>query len=81
MERPPKILYTRAEAAWALGFCVATLVEAIRVGMIDQIRQGSRLLIHRDELERFAREPHEHIWAPKENGRTVRRAGKAEAMG
>lgn len=48
--------YTRQQAADALQIGVRTLDQMIADGAIEPTRFGRRVLIHRDELNRLARE-------------------------
>lgn len=75
MPPAPKILYTRREAAYMLSLSEDTVAEIIRQGMMAIVRKGRRILVHRDELERFARVDTPFLWGPKVHGKTVRRLG------
>ena len=48
-----RLLYSRVEAAQALGVCKATLDTLIRDEKIKPQRIGNRVLITKDELRRF----------------------------
>ena len=50
-----ELRYTRLEAAHLLRIHVNTLDHAIRDGRLKVARCGSRVFIHRDELDRYAR--------------------------
>lgn len=62
-----KLLYSRDEAAHLLSVHVNTLDAFIRNGSLRVVRKGVRVLIHRDELERFAKRdmPIAHIQVVK----------------
>ena len=51
-----KLLYSRNESAAALGICLVTLDRLIERGRLKARRIGSRVLIPRGELARFAGE-------------------------
>jgi excisionase family DNA binding protein len=72
MDPPPKILYTRREAAQMLSICVSSLDVMIARGMLRAVRKGRRVLVHRAELDRVARQDIPQIWPEKKNGSTVR---------
>jgi excisionase family DNA binding protein len=72
MALAPKILYTRQEAATMLSLSLDSLQELMHRGLLAGVRKGRRVLVHRDELERFAAEDTPHIWLPKQKGKTVR---------
>jgi excisionase family DNA binding protein len=72
MELAPKFLYTRREAASVLGYSLSSIQELMHRGLLKGIRKGQRLMIHRDELERFSRCETPVIWGPKREGKTVR---------
>jgi excisionase family DNA binding protein len=72
MDPAPKILYTRAEAAAALSLSVSTLDMLVGRGMLHAVRKGRRVLIHKTELERVARQNIPTIWPMKLHGKTVR---------
>ena len=72
MELAPKVLYSRQEAAEMLSISLSSLQELMHRGLVKGIRKGHRLLIHRDEIERFAKQDVPQIWKPKQNGKTVR---------
>ena len=55
MEPLTQLLYTQAEAAEILRLHPNTVYHAIRQGRLRAARKGRRVLIHRDDLERFAR--------------------------
>jgi excisionase family DNA binding protein len=73
MPLAPRLLYTRAEAAWMLSISKASVQELVHRGVLREIQMGRRLLIHRDELERFGRQGAPDIWAP-DGGRCRRRS-------
>jgi excisionase family DNA binding protein len=50
-----RILFSRNESAQILGVSARTLTYAIDANRLSVIRLGRRTLIHRSELERFAR--------------------------
>lgn len=76
----PRILYDRSEAAYLLSMSVSSIVELVHRGLLREVRKGRRLLIHRDELERFAKEDTERLWEPGRNGKGIRaRSRKASA--
>jgi excisionase family DNA binding protein len=60
----PKILYGRNDAAEILSISARTLDRLIAAGEIKAIRKGSRIMIHCNELER---------WARKDDPRPIRR--------
>lgn len=68
----PKILYTREEAARMLSLSLGSIQELLHRGLLRGIRKGRWILLHREELERFAAEDTPQIWLPKRNGKTVR---------
>lgn len=68
----PKLLYSRQEAAEILSLSLGTIQELLHRGLLAGIRKGRLVLIHRDELERFAKEDTPAMWLPQENGKTVR---------
>lgn len=72
MIEPIKFLYSRNEAAEALGLSLATIDVLVGRGMLRTRRQGKRVLIPQEEIERFAKREHASIWPPKQNGVTVR---------
>jgi excisionase family DNA binding protein len=72
MDPAPKILFTRAEAAAALSLSVSSIDMLVGRGMLRCVRQGRRVLIHKTELERVARQNHPTIWPAKLHGKTVR---------
>ena len=54
----PRLLYSREEAAQILGISLRSVDYAIANEQLTPIRKGDRVLIHVDELERFARQNH-----------------------
>lgn len=69
-----KALFTKKEAAAMLSTSVSTLDVAIARGMLRARRQGRRVLIHRKEIDRFAKADHLRIWpAAGPDGKTRRR--------
>ena len=58
MEAQPKILYTKREAAQLLSLSVRSIDYLITSCEIASRRVGRRVLIHRDAIERFARQDH-----------------------
>jgi excisionase family DNA binding protein len=56
MELAPKILYSRKEAAGMLSISVSTLDSLISFGKLRATRKGRRVLVHRNELERWAKQ-------------------------
>jgi len=50
-----RLLFSRKEAAQMLGVSERTITYAIDYRRLDVIRIGRRTLIHKNELERFAR--------------------------
>lgn len=72
MIAPIKLNYSRVEAAEALGLSVSTIDVLVGRGMLRVRRQGKRVLIPQEEIERFAKREHASLWPPKQNGRTVR---------
>jgi excisionase family DNA binding protein len=72
MDPSPKILYTRAEAAATLSLSISSIDLLVGRGMLRAIRKGRRVLIHRSELERVARQNIPAIWPAKLHGKTVR---------
>lgn len=79
MEPTPKVLYTRAETAEMLSISTSTLDVAIGRGMLRCIRKGRRILVHRDEIERWAKKDTPAIWPAKRNGKATRHAFEAGA--
>ena len=53
-QTPERITYSVKEAAAALGVSEWMVREEIRVGRIDSVRFGARILIPRQALERLA---------------------------
>jgi len=53
-----KILYPRPESASLLSISLRSLDDLIARKELPVCRIGGRILIHRDELERFARRDH-----------------------
>jgi excisionase family DNA binding protein len=53
-----KFLYTRNEAAHALGLSLRSIAYLIQQQRLATRRIGARVLIHKDELRRFARGHH-----------------------
>lgn len=49
-----KILYSRREAAAALGVCVLTVDKLVRCGELKPRRIGDRVMFTYEELQRFA---------------------------
>jgi excisionase family DNA binding protein len=78
MEPAPKILYSMAEAAKMLSISRRTLEVAIGRGMLRAVHKGRRVLIPVAEIEKFARRDVKQIWPPKQNGKTVSRAGQQQ---
>jgi excisionase family DNA binding protein len=74
MDLAPKLLYTRPEAADMLSISVSSLDVLIGRGMLRAVRKGRRVLVHKTELERLARQNIPTIWPAKEHGKTVNRA-------
>jgi excisionase family DNA binding protein len=72
MELAPKILFSRAEAAAQFSISVSSLDVMVARGMLKVIRKGRRVLIHRSEIERVARQDIPRIWPPKRDGKTER---------
>jgi excisionase family DNA binding protein len=72
MDPAPKILFTREEAAAALSLSISSIDVLVGRGMLRAIRKGRRVLIHRSELERVARQNTPVIWPAKLHGKTVR---------
>ena len=72
MELAQKVLYTRAEAAEMLSICTSTLDVAIGRGMLKSIRKGRRILVHRDEIERWAKKDTPAIWPEKRDDKATR---------
>ena len=58
MEPQPKLLYTKREAAQLLSLSVRSIDYLITSCEIASRRVGRRVLIHRDAIERFARQDH-----------------------
>ncbi|MGH9685260.1 MAG: excisionase family DNA-binding protein [Candidatus Acidiferrales bacterium] len=77
METPPKLLYTRREAAEALSVGVSTLDLMIHRGMIRSVRKGRRVLVHKNELARAAVKNFPQIWPSKRDRKTARVAATA----
>src|ERR1700683_1068899 len=73
MDLAPKLLYTRPEAAGMLSISVSSLDVLIGRGMLRAVRKGRRVLVHKTELERIARQNIPTIWPAKEHGKTVNR--------
>jgi excisionase family DNA binding protein len=72
MDLAPKLLHSRIEAAMMLSISLSSLDMMVGRGMLRTIRKGRRVLIHKTELERIARQNIPTIWPPKQNGRTTR---------
>jgi len=53
-----KFLYTRQEAAHALGLSLRSIAYLIQQHRLATRRIGGRVLIHKDEIRRFARGHH-----------------------
>jgi hypothetical protein len=51
---------------------LSSLQELMHRGLLKGIRKGQRILIHREEIERFAKLQTPRIWEPKRDGKTVR---------
>lgn len=67
-----------------MSISVSTLQELIAQGEIHATRKGHRSLIHRNEMERWAKKDSPtRIWKQDENGKTVRtrRRGQAGKFG
>jgi excisionase family DNA binding protein len=60
-----KILFDRKSAAIAISISIRGLDYLIATGKIRARRLGKRILIPRDELERFARKDTERIVPPE----------------
>jgi excisionase family DNA binding protein len=58
MEPQPKLLYTKREAAQLLSLSIRSIDYLITSCEIASRRVGRRVLIHRDAIERFARQDH-----------------------
>ena len=67
-----KILYTRQEAAHLLSLSLASVQELLHRRRLRGVTKGRRILIHRDELERFAKQETPGIWQPKPTERGAR---------
>lgn len=52
----PKLLLTREECAKLLGCSVRFVDSSIKAGSLHPTRLGRLVRLHRDEVERFARE-------------------------
>ena len=61
-----KILLTRKEAAHLLSISVVTLDRYIAMKEIAARRLGSRVFVHRADLERFARHDHGNAYTATE---------------
>lgn len=72
-----KILISKADACVALSISRSSLEMLIRTGSLRARRLGARVLIHRDELERYSKSDHRSIWPPKRNGKTTRDVSRA----
>lgn len=59
-----------------LKISLASLQELLHQGLIAGVPMGSQIMIHRDELERFARVGVRRIWLPKNGGKSVRFRGR-----
>jgi excisionase family DNA binding protein len=81
MELAAKILHTRTEAAAMLSISVSSLDMMVGRGMLRTIRKGRRVLIHKTELERVARQNIPAIWPPKKNRRTTRNSSTESLTG
>jgi excisionase family DNA binding protein len=62
MEPAPKILYSRVEAAEMLSISVSSLDVLISTGRLKAIRKGRRVLMHVNEIERWAGQDIPRIW-------------------
>lgn len=73
MNNPEHVLFSRKEAAVYIGVSLSTLDMIVARRLMRFRRIGKRVLIHRSELDRFARADHFTIW-PKKNsdGKTTR---------
>ncbi len=80
MDSTAKILYMRSEAAEMLSISVSSLDMMIGRGMLRVVRKGRRVLVHKSELERVARQNVPSIWPPKRNGRTTRLSSESLAV-
>lgn len=72
MPLAPKLLFTRRETAETLSLSVSSVQELMHMGLLNGVRKGQRLMIHRDEIERFSKADVTTIWGPKHNGKTTR---------
>jgi excisionase family DNA binding protein len=69
---PPPLVFTRREAAAMLKLSLASLQELLHQGAIKGVPIGSRIMIRREELERFLLAGVRRIWLPKNGGKSVR---------
>ena len=74
MDPAPKVLFSRAEAAAAFALSVSSLDVMIARGMLKTTRKGRRVLIHKNEIDRVARQDIPRIWPAKRAGKTVNTA-------
>ncbi|HEX4381203.1 MAG TPA: excisionase family DNA-binding protein [Candidatus Acidoferrum sp.] len=68
-----KALLSRKEAAEYVSLSLSTLDVAIARGMLRVRRMGSRVLIPREELDRFVRRDVPNIWPAKRDGQKTTR--------
>ena len=71
-EAKPRALYSREQAARELGISESSLDMLIYRRLIPTVRKGRRVLIKREDLERFAAQQIPQIWPPKRDGKTTR---------
>ena len=76
MQRLDKLLFSRHEAAAALGVCLSPFDVMTARGWVRAAHFGRRVLVHRDEIERAARRIANgktlRVWPEKRGGKTVR---------
>lgn len=68
---PPRMLYTRREAAGMLSLSVSTVQMLISRGLLGSRKMGSKRLIPHASLVAFAQKNLPSLWLPKQNGKTV----------
>jgi excisionase family DNA binding protein len=69
-ELPPapfKLLFSEKDSALALGISKRSVQKLIAAGLLKPRRIGRRVLIHRRDLEEFARRDHPGVMAPVKN--------------
>lgn len=69
-----KALLSRKEAAEYISLSLSTIDVAVSRGMIRVRRMGRRVLIPREELDRFAGRDVANVWPAKRDNKTTRHA-------